>query len=163
MSHPDPLTSGLFTAPGHERLVGARPHSAGAGRRHTLRWRPRGKYVLLCFGFVSFFPTPVWARKEARNLWAPWTFHLHLPGAWTGQEGGPGGERAFLGPTRHRSMVSGAENIPFPSLSLNFVCKILIPAVRGGDGGLCALKETPGKPWSLIILGSLGRQEASSQ
>lgn len=68
----------------------------------------------------------------------------------------------FLGSTHHRPIVSGAENIPFPSLSLSFICKIQTPAVQGW-GLVCIEGDSLENPWGLIILGSLGRQEARSQ
>lgn len=148
-------------------------HGDSGGRRRKLRRRPQSRWG------KDVFSHPDRARKEAGNLPALQEFHLNLPEAWSGEEGGqrrtcmqarPGVQknrgRGIVNSSTHRPIAPRAADTPFPSLSHSFlVCKILIPAAQGE--GTCVHWMRPlVKPLSLIIaftLCSLGRQEISSQ
>ena len=141
VSHPDPLAFGFLAAPGHKpRSRSLGPHSAD--RRSRRQRREKASTKPLRERSVS---TPAWARKEAGNLSALLELHLNLPEAWRRQERGPRAPHLtcrrkretgffffsfFLGSTGHKAVAPAAEDTPFPSPSLSFTCKILIPIVQ---------------------------------
>lgn len=124
VSHPDPLTFGLFAAPaGHKRSP--EPGTALGGREVPAA--AAGEGIHEAAEGKECFSTPAGARKEAGNLPALLELHLHLPEAWRGQERGPraphpdlqekegNGLFFFFGSTGHKAIAPAAEDTPPPS------------------------------------------------